>query len=46
MKIEVEDQAEEFKMADGTIVKLRDEFSSYLNVACIEVKFPPRYFPI
>ena len=46
IKIEAEDQAEELKMADGTVVKLRDEFSSFSNVVGIEVKFPPGYFPI
>ena len=46
IKIEAEDQAEELKMADGIVVKLRDELSSCSNVVGTEVKFPPGYFPI
>ena len=46
IKIDAEDQAEELKMADGILVKLRDEFSLCSSVVGIEVKFLPAYFPI
>ena len=46
IKIEAEDQSEELKMADGTVSRLKGEFSSFSNVVGTEVKFPPGYFPI
>ena len=46
IKNEAEDQSGELKMADGTVVKPRVEFSSCLNVVGTEVKFSPGYFPI
>ena len=47
MKIEAKDQAEELKMADGTMVKTEGRVSARAQVWWVQsVKFPPGYFPI
>ena len=46
IKIEVEDQEEEFKMQMVLWSKLRDECSLCSNVVGTEAKFSPGYFPI
>ena len=46
MKIGVEDQAEELKMAYGTVSKQMDECNSCSSVLGTKVKFLPWYFPI
>ena len=43
IKIETEDQAEEFKMPDGAMVRTKGESNLYSNVVGTRVKFPAGY---